>query len=43
MARVPLADAQDRLRELLEDKWAASSHGTAGSGTDSGAGSASAA
>ncbi|HEX7473032.1 MAG TPA: SufD family Fe-S cluster assembly protein [Candidatus Limnocylindrales bacterium] len=38
VARVPLADAQDRLRGLLEDKWAASSPGSA-----SGAGSASAA
>jgi Fe-S cluster assembly protein SufD len=43
VARVPLADAQDRLRGLLEDKWAASSHGSAASGTDSDAGSASAA
>ncbi len=38
VARVPLADAQDRLRGLLEDKWAASSHGSA-TGPDSGAGS----
>ena len=43
VARVPLADAQDRLRGLLEDKWAASSHGSAATGTGSGAGSASAA
>ena len=43
VARVPLVDAQDRLRGLLEDKWAASSHGSAASGTDSDAGSASAA
>jgi Fe-S cluster assembly scaffold protein SufB len=43
VARVPLADAQDRLRGLLEAKWAASSHGSAATGADSGAGSASAA
>ena len=51
VARVPLADAQDRLRALLEDKWSASSHGSAASesaasaasGSASGAGSASAA
>jgi Fe-S cluster assembly scaffold protein SufB len=46
VTRVPLADAQDRLRGLLEDKWSASSHGsaaTASAGSASGAGSASAA
>jgi Fe-S cluster assembly scaffold protein SufB len=31
VTRVPLPDAQDRLRGLLEDKWAASSHGYAAS------------
>ncbi len=29
VTRVPLVEAQDRLRELLEAKWAASSHGFA--------------
>ena len=43
VARVPLADAQDRLRGLLEDKWAASSPGSTASGSSPGAGSASAA
>jgi Fe-S cluster assembly scaffold protein SufB len=48
VTRVPLADAQDRLRGLLEDKWAASSHGSAApesaaAESASGAGSASAA
>jgi Fe-S cluster assembly scaffold protein SufB len=48
VTRVPLPDAQDRLRGLLEDKWAASSHGTAAtesaaSGLASAAGSATAA
>jgi Fe-S cluster assembly scaffold protein SufB len=43
VARVPLADAQDRLRGLLEAKWAASSHGSAASGSAPAAGSASAA
>jgi len=33
VARVPLGDAQDRLRELLEAKWSAS----AGTGTASSA------
>ncbi len=28
VARVPLADTQDRLRELLESKWAAGSAST---------------
>ena len=31
VARVPLEAAQERLRELLEEKWAAGSDGTAGS------------
>jgi Fe-S cluster assembly scaffold protein SufB len=35
VARVPLADAQDRLRELLEAKWAAGS--AAGGGTSASA------
>ena len=43
VARVPLADAQDFLRGLLEAKWAASSHGSAASGSAPAAGSASAA
>ena len=30
MARVPLASAQDRLRELLEAKWTAGTDGVAG-------------
>ena len=30
VARVPLASAQDRLRELLEAKWAAGTDGVAG-------------
>jgi Fe-S cluster assembly scaffold protein SufB len=30
VARVPLASAQDRLRELLEEKWIAGSDGVAG-------------
>ena len=30
VARVPLASAQDRLRELLEDKWTAGTDGIAG-------------
>ena len=34
VARMPLAETQDRLRELLEDKWAA---GSAGSAVASGA------
>jgi hypothetical protein len=29
VARVPLAEAQDRLRSLLEQKWDASSGGPA--------------
>ena len=29
VARVPLADAQDRLRTLLEEKWAAGAGGQA--------------
>jgi Fe-S cluster assembly scaffold protein SufB len=37
VARVPLEAAQERLRELLEEKWAAGSHGTAGSAGSAGA------
>ncbi|HEY0444536.1 MAG TPA: SufD family Fe-S cluster assembly protein, partial [Candidatus Limnocylindrales bacterium] len=37
VARVPLAGAQDRLRELLEAKWAAGWRGVAASAADSGA------
>ena len=38
VARVPLASAQDRLRELLEEKWAASS--MAGPGVEAGSSAA---
>ncbi len=38
VARVPLASAQDRLRELLEEKWAASS--MAGQGVEAGSSAA---
>ena len=43
VARVPLTDAQDRLRHLLEEKWAGSSRGAVEATQAAGAGSASAA